>query len=173
MRHLRPNRLGPSLFDGLPAYDPRAVKGIGVTYATGTQGGDHTQGYTIAPEILQVGGAPDRMAIEKAELSRAFQATTAFIDSTGYCLFIAFAILDIASGAEGMVQSVQGFLGDTSLDLVEYGMNVLKVEREFNKKAGFTKMDDRLPEFFKHEPLPPHNVVFEVPDEELDKVFEN
>ena len=156
----------------LPAYDPRPIRGIGVTYATGTQGGDHTQGYTIAPEILQVGGAPDRMAIEKAELSRAFQATTAFIDSSGYCLFIAFAILDIESGAEGMVQSVQGFLGEDSLDLVEYGMNVLKKEREFNKKAGFTKVDDRLPEFFKNEPLPPHNVVFEVPDEELDKVFE-
>ena len=52
-------------------------------------------------------------------------------------------------------------------------MNVLKVEREFNKNASFTKVDDRLPEFFKNEPLPPHNVVFEVPDEELDKVFEN
>ena len=113
------------------------------------------------------------MAVEKAELSRAFQATTAFIDSSGYCLFIAFAILDIATGAEGMVQSVQGFLGEDSLDLVEYGMNVLKVEREFNKKAGFTKVHDRLPEFFKNEPLPPHNVVFEVSDEELDKVFEN
>ncbi len=157
----------------LPAYDPRAIRGIGVTYATGPQGGDHTQGYTIAPEILQVGGSPDKMDIKKAELSRAFQATTAFIDSSGYCLFIAFAILDIASGAEGMVQSVQGFLGDESIDLVEYGMNVLKKEREFNAKAGFTKMDDRLPEFFKNEPLPPHNVVFEVPDEELDKVFEN
>ncbi len=157
----------------LPAYDPRPIRGIGVTYATGTQGGDHTQGYTIAPEILQVGGAPDRMDINKAELSRAFQATTAFIDSTGYCLFIAFAILDIASGSEGMVQSIQGFLGDTSIDAVAYGMEVLKKEREFNKKAGFTKLDDRLPEFFKTEPLPPHNVVFEVTDEELDKVFES
>ncbi len=156
----------------LPAYDPRPIRGIGVTYATGTQGGDHTQGYTIAPEILQVGGAPDRMDVNKAELSRAFQATTAFIDSTGYCLFIAFAILDIASGSEGMVQSIHGFLGDTSIDAVAYGMDVLKKEREFNKRAGFTNADDRLPEFFQTEPLPPHNVVFEVTDEELDKVFE-
>ena len=114
----------------------------------------------------------DAEIVKKAELSRAFQATTAFIDSSGYCLFIAFAILDIESGAAGMVESVQGFLGDTSIDAVKYGMEVLNAERKFNKKAGFTKVHDRLPEFFKTEPLPPHNVVFEVPDEELDKVFE-
>ncbi|MHA1450582.1 MAG: aldehyde ferredoxin oxidoreductase C-terminal domain-containing protein [Candidatus Hodarchaeales archaeon] len=156
----------------LPAYDPRAIRGIGVTYATGTQGGDHTQGYTIAPEILGVGGKADPRDLSKAELSRAFQATTAFIDSSGYCLFIAFAILDIASGSEGMLESVQGFLGDTSIDVIGYGMDVLKKERAFNKKAGFTRAHDRLPEFFKNEPLPPHNVTFDVSDEELDKVFE-
>ena len=54
-----------------------------------------------------------------------------------------------------------------------YGKEILKKEREFNKKAGFTNLDDRLPEFFKTEPLPPHNVVFDVPDEELDAVFKD
>lgn len=155
----------------LPAYDPRPIKGIGVTYATGTQGGDHTQGYTIAPEILGIGGKADPRNVTKAELSRAFQATTAYIDSTGYCLFIAFAILDIASGNEGMVESINGFLG-TDIDIIKYGIAVLKKEREFNKKAGMTNVHDRLPEFFRLEPVPPHNVVFDVPDEELDKVHE-
>lgn len=156
----------------LPAYDPRAIKGIGVTYATGTQGGDHTQGYTIAPEILGVGGKADPADVSKGELSRAFQASTAYIDSTGYCLFIAFAILDIASGFEGMQESINGFLG-TKIDVTEYGMKVLQKEREFNKKAGFTKKDDRLPEFFYKESLPPHNVVFNVSDKELDSVHPN
>ena len=155
----------------LPAYDPRPIKGIGVTYATGTQGGCHTQGYTIAPEILQIGGKPDRADVKKAELSRAFQHTTAYIDATGYCLFIAFAILDIESGLNGMVESVNGFLG-TEVDLGKYGAEIIRLEREFNKKAGMTNKDDRLPEFFYKEPLPPHNVVFDVPDEELDKVHQ-
>ncbi len=155
----------------LPAYDPRPIKGIGVTYATGTQGGDHTQGYTIAPEILQVGGKPDRMDVKKAELSRAFQTTTAYIDSTGYCLFIAFAILDIESGLTGMVESINGFLG-TEIDVGKYGGEIIHIEREFNKRAGMTEKDDRLPEFFYKEPLPPHNVVFDVSDEELDKVHQ-
>ncbi|UCE14766.1 MAG: aldehyde ferredoxin oxidoreductase [Candidatus Heimdallarchaeota archaeon] len=156
----------------LPAYDPRPIKGIGVTYATGPQGGCHTQGYTIAPEILQIGGKPDPRDIKKAELSRGFQATTAYIDSTGYCLFIAFAILDIESGLNGMVESINGFLG-TEIDVGKYGADIISKEREFNKRAGMTEKDDRLPEFFKTEPLPPHNVVFDVPDEELDSVHQD
>ncbi len=155
----------------LPAYDPRTIKGIGVTYATGTMGGDHTQGYTVAPEILEIGGKPDPRDPTKAELSRAFQSTTAYIDSTGYCLFIAFAILDIESGANGMVESINGFLG-TEIDITKYGSEILKKEREFNIKAGMTEKDDRLPEFFYKVPLPPHNVVFDVTDEELDKVHQ-
>ncbi len=157
----------------MPAYEPRAIKGIGVTYATSTMGADHTSGYTIAPEILGVGGKVDPFSTEKAELSRNFQATTAFIDSTGHCLFIAFAILDIPSGFEGMIEECNGVLGTnwTAEDVTRIGLEILKKEREFNEKAGFTKADDRLPEFMKYEPLPPHNVVWDVPDEELDKVY--
>jgi aldehyde:ferredoxin oxidoreductase len=158
----------------MPAYEPRAVKGIGITYATSTMGADHTAGYTVAPEILSVGGEADPLSQEgKADLSRAFQATTAFVDSSGHCLFIAFAILDIASGFEGLVEEVNGVLGTqyTGDDVVELGSEILRKERAFNEAAGFTKAHDRLPEFMGYEPLPPHNVVFDVPDETLDAVY--
>ena len=159
---------------GMPAYEPRAVKGIGVTYITSTMGADHTAGYTIAPEILAVGGKVDPLSPEgKVELSRAFQATTAFIDTSGYCLFIAFAILDIPSGMEGMVESVNGVLGTTwkTDDVIKVGMETLKLEWTFNKNAGFTKEDDRAPEFMRYEKLPPHNKVFDISDAELDKIW--
>ncbi len=158
----------------MPAYEPRAIKGIGFTYATSTMGADHTSGYTIAPEIAGVGGKVDPLTYEgKADLSLAFQATTAFIDSSGYCLFIAFPILDIKEGFEGMVESVAGVMGwdPESMDVVEIGKEILKKERLFNERAGFTSADDRLPEFMRYEKLPPHNVVWDVPDEELDKVY--
>ena len=157
---------------GMPAYEPRAIKGIGITYATGTMGADHTFGYTIAPEILGVSGKVDQFIVEKADLARNFQYATAFLDSTGHCLFIAFAILDIASGFEGMVEECNGVLGTnwTVDDVGRIGGEILKMERAFNEAAGFTKAHDRLPEFMKYEKLPPHNVVFDVPDEELDKV---
>lgn len=159
---------------GMPAYEPRAVKGIGVTYITSPMGADHTAGYTVAPEILSVGGKVDPLSPEgKVELSKAFQATTAFIDATGYCLFIAFAILDIPSGMEGMVETMNAVLGTgwTTEDVPRLGMETLKLELEFNKKAGFTKVDDRPPEFMRYEKLPPHNQVYDIPDEELDKIW--
>jgi aldehyde:ferredoxin oxidoreductase len=159
----------------MPAYEPRAVKGIGITYATTPMGADHTAGYTIAPEILSIGGKADPLSPEgKAALSRAFQATTAFIDSTGHCLFIAFPILDIAIGFEGMVEECNGVLGTkwTGEDVVRIGMEILRKERAFNEGAGLGKAHDRLPEFMKYEPLPPHNQVFDVPDSALDSVFE-
>ena len=158
----------------MPAYEPRAVKGIGITYATTTMGADHTAGYTIAPEILGVGGKADPLSPEgKAALSRAFQATTAFIDSTGHCLFIAFPILDIASGFEGMVEECNGVLGTKwkGEDVPKLGAEILRKERTFNEAAGLGKTADRFPEFMRHEPLPPHNQVIDVPDSVLDSVF--
>jgi len=158
----------------MPAYEPRAVKGIGITYATTPMGADHTAGYTIAPEILGVSGKVDPLSNEgKAALSRNFQASTAFIDSSGHCLFIAFAILDIASGFQGFIDECNGVYGTnwTADDIIAYGINVLKKERAFNEAAGIGKAADRVPEFMKYEPLPPHNQVFDVPDEALDSVF--
>jgi aldehyde:ferredoxin oxidoreductase len=122
-----------------------------------------------------VGGESDPLKSEEAkiELSRAFQKTTAFLDSTGHCLFIAFAILDIASGFEGMVEEVNAVLG-TSLtgdEAVALGGEILKRERAFNEAAGLTNQDDRLPEFMEYEKLPPHDVVADIPPEQMDKVY--
>jgi aldehyde:ferredoxin oxidoreductase len=159
---------------GMPAYEPRAVKGIGITYATSPMGADHTAGYTICPEILGVSGKQDPLTPEgKAALSRGFQAATAFIDTSGHCLFIAFAILDIASGMEGMVEECNGVLGTqwTTADIGRVGAEVLKAERAFNEAAGLGKETDRIPEFMRTEPLPPHNQVFDVSDEALDSVY--
>jgi len=157
----------------MPAYEPRAVKGIGVTYAISTMGADHTSGYTIAPEILGVSGKLDPLDVNKAELARNFQYATAFIDSTGHCLFIAFAVLDIASGFEGAVEECNGVLGTkwTMDDVGRIGKEVLDKELAFNRAAGFTKEHDRLPEFMKYEKLPPHNTVWDVSDEMLDSVY--
>jgi len=157
----------------MPAYEPRAIKGIGMTYAISTMGADHTSGYTIAPEILGVSGKLDPLNPDKAELARNFQYVTAFIDTTGHCLFIAFAILDIASGFEGMVEECNGVLGTswTVDDVSRIGKEVLGLELDFNRRAGFTKADDRLPEFMTYEPLPPHGEVWDISDSEIDKVF--
>lgn len=158
----------------LPAYDPRAVQGIGVTYATSPMGADHTAGYSIALNVLKTGGFVDPLKPEgQVELSRNLQIATAFIDSTGMCLFIAFALLDQPDTNKALIDMINAFYGwnMTDKDITEYGKKVLKYERDFNLRAGFTKEHDRLPRFFYKEPIPPHNVVFMVKDEELDQVF--
>jgi aldehyde:ferredoxin oxidoreductase len=68
---------------------------------------------------------------------------------------------------------INSFTGQsfTADDLTEQGKTILKMERDFNFRAGFTEKDDRLPEYFKKEKLPPHDVTFEVKDEDLDQVF--
>ncbi len=158
----------------LPAYDPRAVQGMGVTYATTTMGADHTAGYAVTANILGVGGSVDPLKPEgQIELSRNLQIATTAIDATGMCLFIAFAILDQPDTFQALLDLLGSFSGQelTADDVTALGKQILTYERDFNARAGFTKEHDRLPEFFKNEPLAPHNTTFEVKDEDLDQVF--
>jgi aldehyde:ferredoxin oxidoreductase len=158
----------------MPAYDPRAVQGIGVTYATSPMGADHTAGYAIAQNVLKVGGDVNALKPEgQVELSRNLQIATAAIDSTGMCLFIAFAVLDQPDTFQALLDLLNAFYGLnlTGDGVTELGKSILTMERDFNARAGFTSQHDRLPEFFKTEKFAPHNVTFEVKDEDLDKVF--
>jgi len=158
----------------IPAYDPRAIKGIGITYATSTQGADHTMGYTIATNILGVGGKVDPLSKEgQVELSRNLQIATAAIDSTGMCLFIAFAALDDATCLPALIDMINARFGIhlTANDVTNLGMSILKTEHAFNLAAGFTNKDDRLPEFFSEEAVAPHNVVWDISDEAIDSFW--
>jgi len=160
---------------GIPAYDPRAIKGIGITYATSTMGADHTMGYAIASNLLNVGGSVDPLSNEgQVELSRNLQIATAAIDSTGMCLFIAFAALDDETCLPALVDLINARFGInlTGDDVVSLGKTILKTEKGFNVAAGFNNADDRLPEFFSTEPLPPHNVVWDMPGEEIDRFWD-
>ncbi|MGA7876981.1 MAG: aldehyde ferredoxin oxidoreductase C-terminal domain-containing protein [Desulfoferrobacter sp.] len=158
----------------LPAYDPRAVQGMGVTYATSPMGADHTAGYAVTANILKVGGEVDPLKPEgQIELSRNLQIATAAVDATGMCLFIAFALLDQPDTFQALLDMLNAFYGfDLTADgVTDLGKKILSMERDFNARAGFTAQQDRLPRFFTNEKLAPHDVTFGVKDEELDQVF--
>jgi aldehyde:ferredoxin oxidoreductase len=77
-------------------------------------------------------------------------------------------------GGEALIKAMNAKFG-TKLgpdDIPAMGIRVLQAEREFNRKAGFTNKDDRLPKFFYEEPLSPHNVVVRISDEEMDSTFD-
>jgi aldehyde:ferredoxin oxidoreductase len=137
-------------------------------------GADHTAGYAVATNILNVGGQVNPLSPDgQVELSRNLQIATAAIDATGMCLFIAFAIMDQPETFQALIDMINGFYGLnlTAEDVTALGKTILKAERDFNTGAGFTAAHDRLPEFFINDALPPHNIKFKVTDEDLDTVF--
>ena len=126
-----------------PAYDGRAIQGIGLAYATSNRGGCHLRGYTIASEILGIPVKTEPTATEgKPELVKAFQDATAAFDSAGVCIFTTFAwsLPDLAPQLQAACD--EGF---TVPELEKIGERIWNMEREFNNAAGFTKADDSLP----------------------------
>lgn len=154
----------------LPAYDPRVVKGVGVTYATTPMGADHTAGYAVCQNVLKVGGdVPSHGKAGQVEVSKNLQVATAAVDSLGLCLFVAFAVLDTPDALSVVADMVAASTGKPYSvdDIVNLGVNCLKDELAFNKAAGFTDKDDQLPDFFKNEALPPHNLTWDFTAEEM------
>ncbi len=147
----------------MAAYDPRAVKGTGVTYATSPQGADHTAGQTIRAQVEHT--KPDG----QAALSRTAQYKMAGYDSLGVCIFGSFALDEIL--VRDLVQGRYGWEVDEGY-LVGLGREAIMLERDFNRRAGLTQDDDRVPEWMTREPLAPTGSVFDVPEAELDAIFE-
>jgi aldehyde:ferredoxin oxidoreductase len=148
----------------MPAYDPRAIKGTGVTYATSPQGADHTCGLTIRAKIKHTD--PEG----QADISRGGQISMAGYDTLGVCIFAGFGFATVPETIPALLNARYGWDVEETI-LQELGRETLKLEREFNKKAGFTVADDRLPEWMTREPLAPTNEVFDVSEEDLDNVF--
>ncbi len=147
----------------LSAYDPRAIKGTGVTYATSPQGADHTCGLTIRAKVDHTN--PEG----QVALSRGSQYRMAGYDTLGVCIMGGFG-LD-AGMVRDLVNAQYGWgVGDNYLS--ELGREVILMEREFNRQAGFTRLDDRLPEWMLREKLEPTGCVFDIPEDELDTIYD-
>lgn len=149
----------------MAGYDPRAIKGTGVTYATSPQGADHTAGLTIRAKVNHLDPK------QQMEISRISQIKMAGYDTLGVCLFGGFGFANAPGSIRDLLKGRYGWdVGDDVLQ--ELGRETLKLECAFNQAAGFGSEDDRLPEWMTTEPLPPHNSVFDVPNEDLDRVFD-
>jgi aldehyde:ferredoxin oxidoreductase len=148
----------------MSAYDPRVIKGTGVTYATTPQGADHTAGLTIRAKVDHLDPKG------QADLSRTAQINMAGYDTLGACIFGGFGFASAPGSIRDLLNGRYGWtVGDDVLQ--ELGRKTLKLEREFNQAAGFGPANDRLPEWLTTEPLPPTGAVFDVPEEDLDGVF--
>ncbi|MEJ2169463.1 MAG: aldehyde ferredoxin oxidoreductase C-terminal domain-containing protein [Desulfobacterales bacterium] len=170
-KHFNHKRVPAVKGQSIAAYDPRAMLGNGVTFATCPMGADHTAGNVVGEYLEQ---KLDPLKPEgQVEASRNLQIATAAMDCTGLC-FMAYVALGTPEAGEALLKAINAKFGIQlgPQDVPALGIRVLKAEREFNKKAGFTNKDDRLPGFFYEELLPPHNTVFTISDEEIDRTFD-
>lgn len=156
----------------LPAYDPRAIQGIGLEYATSNRGGDHVYGYTIPAEILGIPKKLDPYSTEgKPEWTIFMQDMVSAINSTVICLFTSFA-LGLPQYA-GMLQAITGVELDPE-KLLRIGERITNLERLMNNRYGFNRLQDVLPRRLIAEPTPAgpsKGQISHVPDM-IDKYYE-
>jgi len=137
----------------LPAYDPRGIQGIGLTYAVSNRGACHVRGYLISPEVLGIPEKLDPWETEgKAQWGKTFHDLTAAIDSSGVCLFTSFAL-----GADDYADMIRNGAGiDLNAEsLLETGDRIWTLERLFNLREGLdAARDDTLPVRLLKEPIP-------------------
>jgi aldehyde:ferredoxin oxidoreductase len=137
---------------GIPAYDPRGLKGMGIGYATSNRGACHLRAYTPAAEL---GVMPyNSLKVDplewkgKGELVMIFQNVHAFSDSLDMCKFSAFAM-----GADEYAQQYSAMAGVpyTADDVLKTGERIYNLERYYNNLNGFREGSDYLPKRFTEE----------------------
>ncbi|MDP3767722.1 MAG: aldehyde ferredoxin oxidoreductase C-terminal domain-containing protein, partial [Dehalococcoidia bacterium] len=146
---------------GIPAWEPRTLKAMGITYATSPQGADHTAGLVTAR------GVTDETYLKSSRHEQALQAA---VDSVGLCQFSNPTAEDMAKFV-----SAQHGVSWTAEDALELGKRCMRDEREFNQRAGFGREADELPAFLRNEPLktPDGDAVFDLPDELIDSFWDD
>lgn len=128
----------------LPGYDPRGMKGQGLTYAVSDRGGCHVRSNTLRTELLGLPEPIDRYAYEnKAEMVRNLQLGYATFDCIIACLFGAFAITP-----EDYADAISA---ETGWSLTQAELRIIaerawNTTRLFNVRNGFTREHDILPE---------------------------
>lgn len=150
----------------MSAYDPRSIKGMGITYATTPQGADHTCGQTIRAKVNHLDPTAQR------DFSLNAQLNMGGYDMLGACIFAGFGYAAADGVIKRLLAARYGWDDLPDNILQEMGRQTIKMEREFNKRAGFTAKDDRIPAWMMREAIPENGAVFDVSDEVLDRIFE-
>jgi aldehyde:ferredoxin oxidoreductase len=134
----------------ISAYDPRIIEVTAISMMVTAQGADHTAGN--APSFV----SHNKSVREVAAESYRMQVNSALADSFGLCVF-GRSVTDVN---RQLIADAINDAFDAGIDaqwLIDIARETLRLETEFNKRAGFTEAEDELPSFFADEPLPPTN----------------
>ncbi|MEM7293533.1 MAG: aldehyde ferredoxin oxidoreductase C-terminal domain-containing protein, partial [Pseudomonadota bacterium] len=125
------------------AYDPRAMQGMGLGYATSNRGACHLRADPYADDFEHI------RADGKAKIVKDSQDWNAALDSTGMCSFT-YGALGFDDYAAHLDSACEGDWDKAKF--LEVGERIWNLERDFNNRAGFTDADDTLPERVLKEP---------------------
>jgi len=151
----------------MSAYEPRSIKGTGLTYATSPQGADHTAGLTIRAQVNHLDPSVQK------DVSLNAQLNMAGYDTLGACSFAGFGYAATPDAVIKRLMAARYGWGDIPDNILqELGKDTIKMEREFNRRAGFTKEDDRLPKWMTEEAIPETGAVFDVSEDVIDHIFD-
>ena len=164
---LKAKRIPQVKGQGISAYDPRVMKGMGVTFATSPMGADHTAGAAISGRSANQNKDYGDLTEDKGKLDLSYdlQIYTAVLDSMGCCYFIGPSYENME-----IIAAVINAMYDTDItrkDVIRIGKNILRTELEFNEKAGFTQEMNDVPEFLREEPSEPMNLKYTISKEKL------
>jgi aldehyde:ferredoxin oxidoreductase len=139
---------------GIPAWEPRTLPGLGVTYATSAMGADHTAGHVIMPSE------------DPVQASQEIQINAALGDSSGFCMFQMATI-------EQTRELYNAFFGLqlTFDDMVNIGWQCMQDEWEFNRRAGYGPEDCDVPDWLRTETVPSTGTAFAISKEDMARVF--
>ena len=165
-------RVPASRGQSLPAYDPRAVKGVGVTYAT-------PRWAPTTPRLRRHGQYPElRRQGRSAEKGRADRAVPQPADRYGlrgfrgpvplYRLCHPGRALSSECGhaqRQVRLEAHRRRRGDAR------SAHPLHGDRLQPPRGASPQAADHLPDFFEDEALPPHNTTFDISRDELKTVF--
>jgi aldehyde:ferredoxin oxidoreductase len=159
-RHYGIDRIPAIKGMGMPAWEPRTLKAMGITYATSPQGADHTAGLVTAR------GVTDETYLKASRHEQVLQAA---VDSAGLCQFSNPTAEDIAAFVSA--QHGVSWIAD---DVLALGRQCLLDEREFNRRAGFGRDADELPAFLRTEAISTADgeAVFDLPDALIDTFWD-
>ena len=138
----------------LPAYDPRASKGMALAYATSDRGGCHLRSWPIGDEVMNMTNPLGLHTTEfKPEVVKSQQDLFCLVNCSGLCLFAAFTLtLEQIAPLFASLTGIESFADAETL--LEAGERVNNLVRLFNLREGLTAEQDSLPARFTSEPLP-------------------
>jgi aldehyde:ferredoxin oxidoreductase len=142
----------------IPAWDPRPLKATGITYCTSPMGADHTAGLIINPGLPQE---------DWVRASQEAQLVNAVCDSSGFCQFL-----------QPTLDEIREFFGHlygeevSRRQIADIGWQCLEDEWEFNRRAGLTEADDRMPDCMVEDAIGPAKAHWDVPQDLVEQAYQ-